>query len=222
MEEDDDLSYVVPEEGSLLWEDTMCIPKGAPNPGQRARVHQLHPGRPVHGAIAEYVRYPCPNAAAMEFIPEADRERPGHVSRARGARALRVRGLQRRGDRGSVPGRADQGLGRLDQRTVQRKFFKSSHCHGASGSLTRGRRDDRRRSWATGGGADGLGSPFVKRFAPTVIPGNPPVAQEQHARWSPSPVLTSASGNRCRWAARPPDVLLSYLPHVGSMVGLTH
>ena len=26
------------------------------------------------GAIATYVRYACPNAAALEFIPEADRE----------------------------------------------------------------------------------------------------------------------------------------------------
>ena len=28
MGEDDDLSYVVPQEGSLLWQDCMCIPKG--------------------------------------------------------------------------------------------------------------------------------------------------------------------------------------------------
>ena len=31
-EEDDDLAYVVPEEGALLWEDTLCIPTNAPNP----------------------------------------------------------------------------------------------------------------------------------------------------------------------------------------------
>ena len=30
----------------------------------------------MHGAIAEFVRYPCPNAAAMEYIPEADRKDP--------------------------------------------------------------------------------------------------------------------------------------------------
>ena len=31
MAEDDDLSYVVPKEGSVLWIDGLCIPKGAPH-----------------------------------------------------------------------------------------------------------------------------------------------------------------------------------------------
>jgi spermidine/putrescine transport system substrate-binding protein len=76
MEEDDDLAYVVPEEGSLLWEDTMCIPQGAPNPDNAHTFINFILDAPVHGAIAEYVRYPCPNAAALEYIPEADRQDP--------------------------------------------------------------------------------------------------------------------------------------------------
>ena len=76
MEEDDDLSYVVPEEGSILWEDNMCIPRGAPNPDNAHAFINFILDAPVHGAIAEYVRYPCPNAAAMEFIPEEDRDDP--------------------------------------------------------------------------------------------------------------------------------------------------
>ena len=32
MAEDEDLAYAVPTEGSLLWQDTMAIPKGAPHP----------------------------------------------------------------------------------------------------------------------------------------------------------------------------------------------
>jgi spermidine/putrescine transport system substrate-binding protein len=76
MEEDDDLSYVVPREGSLLWEDTMCIAKGAPNPDNAHAFINFILDAPVHGAIAEYIRYPCPNAAALEFIPEADRDDP--------------------------------------------------------------------------------------------------------------------------------------------------
>ena len=35
----------VPKEGGLLWEDTLAIPTGAPHPGERPRVHQLHPRR---------------------------------------------------------------------------------------------------------------------------------------------------------------------------------
>jgi spermidine/putrescine transport system substrate-binding protein len=76
MEEDDDLSYVVPEEGSILWEDNMCIPRGGPNPDNaHAFINFILDGE-MHGAIAEFVRYPCPNAAAMEYIPQADRDDP--------------------------------------------------------------------------------------------------------------------------------------------------
>ena len=32
MGEDDDLGFVVPKEGGLLWQDTLAIPKGGPNP----------------------------------------------------------------------------------------------------------------------------------------------------------------------------------------------
>jgi spermidine/putrescine transport system substrate-binding protein len=76
MEEDDDLSYIVPSEGSLLWEDAMCIPRGGPNPDNAHTFINFILDAPVHGAIAEFVRYPCPNAAAMEHIPEADRTDP--------------------------------------------------------------------------------------------------------------------------------------------------
>ena len=40
QEEDDDIAYVVPKEGTLLWEDCLCIPKGAPHP-ENAHVHKL-------------------------------------------------------------------------------------------------------------------------------------------------------------------------------------
>ena len=46
MVEDDDLAYVVPEEGALLWVDCICDRQGCAAPGQGARLHQLHPRRP--------------------------------------------------------------------------------------------------------------------------------------------------------------------------------
>ena len=83
MEEDDDLDYVVPDEGSLLWEDNMCIPKGGPNPENAHSFINFILDAEVHGAIATYVRYPCPNAAALDFIPEEDRANPAlYPSRA--------------------------------------------------------------------------------------------------------------------------------------------
>jgi spermidine/putrescine transport system substrate-binding protein len=73
MEEDDELSYVVPSEGTARWEDTMCIAKGAPNPaGAHAFINYIYEPE-VHAAIAEYVRYALPNSAAKALIPEADR-----------------------------------------------------------------------------------------------------------------------------------------------------
>ena len=76
MEEDDDLDYVVPEEGSILWSDNMCIPRGGPNPDNAHAFIDYILDAEVHGAIAEYIRYPCPNAAALQYIPEADRNDP--------------------------------------------------------------------------------------------------------------------------------------------------
>ncbi|MGH6912746.1 MAG: polyamine ABC transporter substrate-binding protein, partial [Geminicoccales bacterium] len=76
MEEDDDLSYVVPVEGGILWEDDMCIPRGGPNPkNAHSFINFILEGE-VHGAIANFVRYPCPNAAAMPFILEEDKADP--------------------------------------------------------------------------------------------------------------------------------------------------
>jgi spermidine/putrescine transport system substrate-binding protein len=72
--EDDDLAYVVPEEGSEIWEDNMCIPRGGPNPDNAHAFIDFILDPEVHGAIATEIQYACPNAAALEFIPEADRD----------------------------------------------------------------------------------------------------------------------------------------------------
>ena len=63
---------MVPEDGSLLWEDASCLRCGGPNPDNAHAFIKFILAPEVHGAIAEFVRYPCPNAAAMEYIPEAD------------------------------------------------------------------------------------------------------------------------------------------------------
>jgi spermidine/putrescine transport system substrate-binding protein len=76
MEEDDDLNFVVPEEGTLLSEDTMCIPKGGPNPDNAHAFINFILEAEVHAAIAAFIRYPCPNAAALELIPAEDLANP--------------------------------------------------------------------------------------------------------------------------------------------------
>lgn len=69
MTEDDDLDYVVPQEGSLIWEDAMCIPKGAPNVDTAHEFINYILEPEVHASIAEYVEYACPNKAAKELLP---------------------------------------------------------------------------------------------------------------------------------------------------------
>jgi spermidine/putrescine transport system substrate-binding protein len=68
MDEDEGIGFVVPEEGSMLWEDTMCIPVGAPNrDNAHAFINYLLDAQ-VHAAITNEVYFSSPNLAAREFI----------------------------------------------------------------------------------------------------------------------------------------------------------
>lgn len=70
MEEDDDIAYLVPDEGGILWEDTLCIPKGAPNvENAHALINYLLDAE-AGAAIAEFVYYATPNAAAKALMSE--------------------------------------------------------------------------------------------------------------------------------------------------------
>ncbi len=76
MEEDPDLAYVVPEEGSIRWEDTMCIPKGAPHPDNAHTFINYILTPQVHAAIAAFIKYACPNRTALQYLPKEDLENP--------------------------------------------------------------------------------------------------------------------------------------------------
>ncbi|NBB71547.1 MAG: extracellular solute-binding protein [Alphaproteobacteria bacterium] len=70
MQEDDDLSFVVPEEGTILWEDDMVVPRGAPHVEEaHAFIDFVHDAE-NNARIAEWVMYPTPNAAAKELLPQ--------------------------------------------------------------------------------------------------------------------------------------------------------
>ena len=70
MEEDDDVSYVVPQEGGLRWEDTLAIPTGAPNVDNAHALINFILDAKVNAAIAEYILYATPNKAAREYLSE--------------------------------------------------------------------------------------------------------------------------------------------------------
>jgi len=71
MEEDDELSFLTPQEGTILWEDSMAIPTGAPHPEAAHEFINYILQADVHAAIAEFVYYALPNAAARQLMSEA-------------------------------------------------------------------------------------------------------------------------------------------------------
>lgn len=73
MQEDPDLDFVVPKEGSILNSDCLCIPKGAPRPDNAHQfINFMLDGK--NGAeISNTIMYPTPNAAALALMPESYR-----------------------------------------------------------------------------------------------------------------------------------------------------
>jgi len=70
MDEDDDIGYVVPKEGGLLWEDTLCIPKGAENIENAHALINFLLDAEVGADIADFVYYATPNKAAKELMSD--------------------------------------------------------------------------------------------------------------------------------------------------------
>ena len=66
-EEDDDVDYVVPAEGSFIWQDCLCIPTGAPHPENAHAFINYILDADVGKTIAEYIGYATPNAAARKI-----------------------------------------------------------------------------------------------------------------------------------------------------------
>ena len=76
MEEDDDIGYAVPDEGGLLWEDDLAIPKDAPNV-ENAHVLINYLLEPQVGAdIADFVYYATPNKAAKALMSDEYTQNP--------------------------------------------------------------------------------------------------------------------------------------------------
>lgn len=69
MAEDDDLDFVVPREGTLLNSDCLCIPAGAPRPDNAHRFINFLLDATVGAGIADTIRYPTPNGAALALMP---------------------------------------------------------------------------------------------------------------------------------------------------------
>lgn len=64
----DDVGYVIPEEGGLSYVDLLVIPKDAPHAGNAHRFIDYVLGAETGAALSNAVRYGSPNAAAMPLI----------------------------------------------------------------------------------------------------------------------------------------------------------
>jgi putrescine transport system substrate-binding protein len=69
QDQNPDVSYVIPKEGSLRFVDVMAVPKGAPHPNNAARFinYVLHPK--VQARISKYVSYGTPVSLAKPLLP---------------------------------------------------------------------------------------------------------------------------------------------------------
>lgn len=76
MQENKGLGFVVPQEGTVLWTDFACIPKGAPHPDNaHAFINHLHDPK-VNAEIANTIHYASTNASAKQFIRADDLQNP--------------------------------------------------------------------------------------------------------------------------------------------------
>lgn len=70
MEENEDIRYVIPAEGSIIWTDNVCIPATAPNKrlGEQFINYILEPE--IGAKLSNYVQYGTPNEASLPLIDE--------------------------------------------------------------------------------------------------------------------------------------------------------
>lgn len=76
MEEEADIGFVIPKEGSQLNSDNLCIPQGAPHPkNAHAFINYLLDAE-AGKKITETILYPTPNDAAKALMPEDYKNNP--------------------------------------------------------------------------------------------------------------------------------------------------
>lgn len=76
MQEDPDVDFVVPTEGSLLNSDCLCIPTGAPNPDDAHAFINYLLDAEAGKKITETILYPTPNGAARALMGDDYRANP--------------------------------------------------------------------------------------------------------------------------------------------------
>lgn len=76
MDENPDLGFALPKEGSNKWFDALCIPKGAKNKTNAEKFINFLCEPENAATNAEYIGYSTPNDAALALLPEEVRANP--------------------------------------------------------------------------------------------------------------------------------------------------
>jgi len=76
-EDPKNLGFVVPNEGSEIWLDSMCIPAQAPNPDAAHKWINWILDPKVNASLTNYNHFATPNEAAMPYLNKEDLENPG-------------------------------------------------------------------------------------------------------------------------------------------------
>jgi spermidine/putrescine transport system permease protein len=76
MDQDPNLDYVVPREGSSLFIDSLVIPRDAPHPDLAHAFLDFTMEAEIAAEICDTMRYSTPNRAAVPLLPEAVRRNP--------------------------------------------------------------------------------------------------------------------------------------------------
>jgi spermidine/putrescine transport system substrate-binding protein len=71
-----DLRYVIPEEGTIVWVDSICVLADAKHPELAEEFINYLLDPEVGAALSNYIHYASPNQAAVPLINEADRNNP--------------------------------------------------------------------------------------------------------------------------------------------------
>ena len=76
MEENDNINYVIPTEGAILWVDNMCIPIDAPNKELAEMLINYLLEPEVGAALSNYIQYATPNEMALPLVDDIYRNNP--------------------------------------------------------------------------------------------------------------------------------------------------
>ncbi|MDR1608793.1 MAG: spermidine/putrescine ABC transporter substrate-binding protein [Deltaproteobacteria bacterium] len=75
--DEENIRYIIPEEGCEQWLDVLAIPKGAPHADVAHEFLNYILEPKVAAKLASFNNYATPNSKAMEFISDEDKNDPG-------------------------------------------------------------------------------------------------------------------------------------------------